>query len=81
MRAYTPPAARPGPCPYPENVRGLYGRIAANSIDLEGYSRPPVNVAVFADQSAMRFALTDPPATGRPPKTCWSLTACWPTST
>lgn len=67
LSAYSPPPPQPGQDVDPtlENIRDPYARVAANSFNPADYSRPPVNMAVSAGQSTLRFALIDS-ATGRP---------------
>lgn len=67
LSAHFPPPPQPGldVDPTPENVRDPYARVVADSPALVDYSRPPVIMAVSADQSALRIDFTDS-ATGRP---------------
>lgn len=67
LSASSPPPPQPGQDldPTLENIRDPYARVAANSQTPVDYSRPPVNMAVSADQSTLRLTLTDS-STGRP---------------
>jgi hypothetical protein len=67
LSAYSPPPPQPGQDldPTLENIRDPYARVAANSLDLVDYSRPPVNMALSTSRSTLRVYLTDS-STGRP---------------